>query len=129
MVSMNNADTPIILVVDDEAMNRELLEAILHIEHYQVYVARDGQTALQAVADHQPDLILLDVRMPDLSGFEVCEQLRSNPTTAHIPIVLLSGFDESEERERGMNAGADLYLARPFGADTLLTVVRRFLNA
>ena len=117
-----------ILVVDDDAMNREIMEAFLTSENYDVELAHDGGSALEMAPHLQPDLILLDVKMPDISGFDVCEQLKQHADTASIAIVIVTGFDAPQDRERAMQVGADAFLSRPFSGDDLLHQVSSLLQ-
>ncbi|HSB72544.1 MAG TPA: response regulator [Candidatus Methylomirabilis sp.] len=119
---------PQILVVDDLAQNRELLQAHLEAAGYRVLLAGSGQEALAAVVTGRPDLILLDVMMPGPDGYEVCRRLKTDPTTAFIPIVLLTALQEVEYRIRGNEAGADDFLSKPFNPLELLTRVRSLLR-
>jgi putative two-component system response regulator len=109
-----------VLVVDDIAANRELLEGHLDDLGYEVRQARDGIEALEAVAADEPDLILLDIDMPRLDGITVCEQLKSHPMRRLIPIVILTASNDRETRLRGIAAGADDYLSKPFDSKELL---------
>ncbi len=120
-----NAKT--ILVVDDDAMNREVMEAFLIAESYQVLLAHNGTEGLELARRHLPDLILLDVRMPDISGYDVCAELKAQPPTQRIPIMLVTGFDAPEDRKLGVAAGADDFLSRPFNGEQLLQRVARLL--
>ena len=96
-----------ILIVDDNPTNLEVLsEALIH-EGFQVAVAIDGESALEQVNYHRPELILLDVMMPGLSGFEVCEILKGDPLTTHIPVVMVTALSDTENRVRGLEAGAE----------------------
>lgn len=117
-----------ILVIDDDAMNREVMEAFLTAESYQVLLAHNGTEGLQLAKQHRPDLILLDVRMPDLSGYEVCTTLKKQPPTQSIPVMLVTGFDAPEDRRLGAQAGADDFLTRPFSGEQLLQRVANLLN-
>ncbi len=119
---------PEILVVDDVAANRELLLAHLEALHYDVREARDGIEALEAVEEHEPDLILLDIDMPRLDGIAVCERLKAHPTRRLIPIVILTASRDRETRLRGIAAGADDYLSKPFDATELLVRTRVLLR-
>ena len=120
--------TPRVLVVDDVAANRELLLAHLEALHYEVREARDGIEALEAVDEQEPDLILLDVDMPRLDGIAVCERLKAHPTRRLIPIVILTASRERDTRLRGIAAGADDYLSKPFDATELLVRTRVLLR-
>jgi len=120
-------NTKTILVIDDDAMNREVMEAFLMAESYQVLLAHNGTEGLQLAKQHMPDLILLDVRMPDLSGYEVCAELKADKPTRFIPIMLVTGFDAPEDRKLGVAAGADDFLSRPFNGEQLLQRVASLL--
>jgi len=122
------ARKPSVLVVDDLATNRELLLAILGDLGYDVREAKDGVEALEAVAEVEPDLILLDVDMPRLNGIAVCERLKSHPTRRLIPIVILTASNDKETRLRGIAAGADDYLSKPFDSNELLIRVELLLR-
>lgn len=127
---MDTAPSPArILVVDDAPEIRELLQVHLEGAGYQVLPAGNGQEALAAVAAHAPDLILLDVNMPILDGFEVCRRLKADEETAFIPIVMLTAHRELEHRLRGIELGADEFLGKPFNHLELLTRVRSLLRA
>ena len=102
-----------ILVVDDVDVNVRLLEAKLTIEYYDVLSCNDGATALAMAVEHQPDLILLDVMMPGMDGFETCRRLKAQAETRHIPVVLVTALDGRQDRIRGLEAGADDFLTKP----------------
>src|SRR2546422_8974654 len=120
--------TPIVLVVDDVPANRELLEGHLDDLGYDVRQARDGVEALEAVAAEEPDLVLLDIDMPRLDGISVCERLKSHPTRRLIPIVILTASNDRGTRLRGIAAGADDFLSKPFDAKELLVRARVLLR-
>jgi len=107
-------DPPVVLVVDDIAPNRELLQGLLEDLDYDVREACDGVEALESVEEQEPDLILLDVDMPRLDGIAVCQQIKAHPTRRLIPIVILTASNDKETRMRGLRAGADDYLSKPF---------------
>lgn len=117
-----------ILVVDDTGLDRERLKDELSGEGYQVTTAQDGEEALAKVAAEAPDLILLDVIMPKLDGYEVCRLLKSDGRTILIPVVLITSLQATEERIRGIEAGADDFLSKPFNRQELLTRVRSLLK-
>lgn len=119
---------PSVLVVDDVAANRELLIAHLERLHYDVREARDGVEALEAVDELEPDLILLDVDMPRLDGIAVCQRLKAHATRRLIPIVILTASRDRETRLRGIAAGADDFLSKPFDANELLVRTRVLLH-
>jgi CheY-like chemotaxis protein len=102
----------LILIADDEWMNRELMRTFLVRAGYQVIEARNGEQALAMAREHHPHMMLLDVRMYDLDGFEVCEQLKADPDTQHIRIVMLSALSEMYENERATAAGAAAFISK-----------------
>ena len=116
-----------ILVVDDIPANVKLLEARLMAEYFEVLTA-DGMTAL-SICDQTPvDLILLDIMMPGIDGFEVCERLKTNPRTAHIPVVMVTALDQPADRVRGLKAGADDFLTKPVNDLQLMTRVKSLIR-
>lgn len=117
-----------LLIVDDNPQNVELLEAYLATLKCRVSSAADGVEALAAVQQNQPDLILLDVMMPRLSGFEVCQRLKTDPATRDIPILMVTALNEVGDVERGAEAGTDDFLSKPFNKIELLTRVRSLLR-
>jgi adenylate cyclase len=116
-----------ILVVDDVPANVRLLEAVLAAQGYEVVTAGDGGEALEAVAAQQPDLVLLDVLMPVLDGYEVCSRLRADPATAVLPVVMVTS-SEGQEKTRAIAAGADDFIPKPFDHEELLVRVRSLLR-
>lgn len=118
-----------VLIVDDEPNIVISLEFLLQREGYQVVVAVDGEDALAKVAEFQPDLILLDVMMPKKSGFEVCQEIRSNPAWAAIKIVMLSAKGRDIEVQKGLAVGADDYMTKPFSTKELTAKVGQLLDA
>ena len=117
-----------ILVVDDTALNRQFLKDELEGEGYVVRTAEDGEQALAIVAEHPPDLILLDIMMPNLDGYEVCRQLKSDERTILIPVVMVTALTASHERIKGIEVGADDFLSKPYNRLELLTRVRSLLK-
>jgi len=113
-----------ILVVDDVPANIRLLEAKLSAEYFEVLTANDGPSALTAASGKAPDLILLDVMMPGMDGFEVCTKLKADPTTRHIPVVMVTALSETSDRVRGLDAGADDFLSKPVNDIALFARVR-----
>jgi len=117
-----------ILIVDDVQANTRLLEAKLSAEYYQVASARDGFEALRKAQDWQPDLILLDVMMPGMDGFECCRRLKQDAETLHIPVVMVTALGEPAERLKGLDAGADDFLTKPVEYQTLMARVRSLVR-
>jgi len=113
-----------ILIVDDTPANLRLLEAKLTAEYFEVITAADGMSALEIAAAKAPDIILLDIMMPGLDGFEVARCLKSNPNTRHIPIVMVTALTDSTDRVRGLEAGADDFLSKPVNDIALFARVR-----
>ena len=113
-----------ILVADDEEPIVELIRCTLEDSHVRVVEALDGRAALRVASETRPDLALLDVRMPHMDGIEVCRRLRAMPECAHTRIVMLTAAGKAEDRARGLAAGADEYLGKPFSPLKLLSLVR-----
>ncbi|MBU3920360.1 MAG: response regulator, partial [Alphaproteobacteria bacterium] len=102
-----------ILIVDDIEANRRLLQAKLEAQYHSVLLASSGPQALDMAAEHDPEIILLDVMMPGMDGFEVCRRLKANPATNHIPVVMVTALSDAEDRVRGLDAGAEDFLTKP----------------
>lgn len=117
-----------ILVVDDDNTHRQLLQELLGGEGLQIATAPDGRRCLEEFGRFNPDLVLLDVDMPVVSGFEVCKRLKGNPETRLTPIVLVTALSATEDRVRGIQAGADGFLTKPFDRSELLAYVRSLLS-
>ncbi len=117
-----------ILVVDDAAANVELLKSLLTREGYRVVTASDGQQALEMVEREHPDLVLMDVLMPKLSGYEVCERIKHHKATRLTPVVLVTALAETGHKIQGINAGADDFLTKPFNALELKARVRSLVR-
>src|SRR6266478_1292981 len=120
---------PRILIADDNPQGVELLEAYLAGTDYELAIATDGEETLARVADWHPDLILLDVMMPKISGFEVCKRLRNNPATRDIAVLMVTALDQTSDVERAVDAGTDEFLSKPINKTDLLLTVRNLLAA
>lgn len=118
-----------VLIVDDEPMTRGLLRMMLQREDYRIYEAGDGVEALTAVRQYRPDIILLDVMMPNMDGIAVCHHLREDRGTTDMPIILLSAKTDPNAIQEGLQAGANLYLTKPVPRDELLQSIQNLLPA
>jgi class 3 adenylate cyclase len=121
-------ETRTILVVDDTPLNVKLLADVLSVQGYRVQMASSGAEALRSIAEQMPDLVLLDVVMPEMTGYDVCKQIRENPRTAALPVVLVTSLDPREEKIRGLEVGADDFLTKPINQPELLARVRTLLR-
>ena len=117
-----------VLVVDDTEEDRRLLNRLLTAEGYTVTTAADGLSALRTVSEAAPDIILLDVMMPGMTGFEVCQRLKGNPATRLIPVVLVTSLSEREDKIQGINAGADDFMSKPANPHELRARVRSLVR-
>src|SRR3989338_1021074 len=117
-----------ILIVDDAPSSVRLLAAKLSKEYYDALTAANGDEALKAVERDDPDLVLLDVMMPGMDGFDVCRRIKSNPRTTHIPVVMVTALGGREDRIRGLDAGADDFLTKPVSDVTLFARIRSLIR-
>ena len=119
-----------ILVVDDEQDLLDLIEYNLRQEGYEVILAEDGQEGIQKAREHMPDLVLLDIMMPQMDGIEVCDRMREDPDLSHIPIIFLTARSDEKTEIEGLNKGADDYITKPISTNKLVSrikaVLRRF---
>ncbi len=125
-MSKNNANSNRILVVEDEFPMRVALQDCLEAEGFRVLLAADGEEGLEMALNQKPDLVLLDVMMPGLSGFDVCEELRKREP--HLPVLMLTAKGRIEDRVRGLDLGADDYVVKPFVPEELLARMRALLR-
>lgn len=117
-----------VLIVDDEAPIREMLSVALHMAGYQCLEAANAQTAHALIVDHQPDIVLLDWMMPEVSGIELARRLKRDPITADIPIIMLTARGEEDNKIQGLEAGADDYITKPFSPRELLARLKAVLR-
>lgn len=113
-----------ILIVDDEPNILLSLEFLMKKEGYRIFIARNGQEAIDIVKKEIPDALILDIMMPEVDGFEVCEFIKTNENTAHIKVVFLTAKAKESDIQKGLSAGADLYLKKPFSTKELVKKVK-----
>ncbi|GGH72918.1 MAG: response regulator [Bacteroidetes bacterium] len=117
-----------ILIVDDEPNIVMSLDYLLRRKNYNVFVARNGSEALSAIEEHKPDLILLDIMMPDVDGYEICERVKADPETHQIKIIFISAKSKKSDIEKGYELGADMYMVKPFSNKDLLDQITKQLS-
>jgi diguanylate cyclase (GGDEF)-like protein len=125
--SMAGAEPQKVLIADDDPINRQVLAELLKPE-YTVLLAKNGEQALERAMRHAPDLVLLDVMMPDMDGYEVLRRLRANPQTEHLAVIFISGLDRPEDEANGLKMGAADYIAKPFNATVVMARVALHLQ-
>jgi two-component system, OmpR family, alkaline phosphatase synthesis response regulator PhoP len=128
-VAAGETRPPRVLIADDNVQGAELLEAYLSDSGYELRTAADGEQTLQQVASWQPDLILLDIMMPRISGFEVCKRLRSDPATREVGVLMITALDHPSDMDRAVDVGADEFLSKPIKKSELLLRVRSLLRS
>ncbi len=117
----------IVLIVEDEPDNREIMRAVVEdLLGYRAVLANDGEAAIRAVATAQPHVILMDLMMPNLDGFETTRILKSNPTTSHIPVVAVTALSRANDRQRAISEGANDFISKPFDLDILVSIIERY---
>ncbi len=117
-----------ILIVEDEEFLLKLESILLTTKGYNVEGAGDGKSALELVASMKPDLVLLDIAIPEIDGFEVCRQIKANEATRHIPVIILSAKKSKEDLVMGEQAGADWYITKPFKSAMVIETIQRLLS-
>jgi twitching motility two-component system response regulator PilG len=126
---LEHVDDPVVLVVDDSPTVRKIVQLTLQRERIHVVTAGDGLSALAAVADEQPDLILLDIMLPRMDGYNICQVVRRNMAFRDMPIIMLSGKDGLFDKMRGKLAGSTEYITKPFDSAELVQTVKRHLDS
>lgn len=116
-----------ILIVEDEESLLKLESILLTSKGFEVRGASNGQAALDAIAEEQPDLVLLDIMLPELDGFEVCNRIKNSEATKHIPVIMLTAKKSREDMARGEKVGADWYITKPFKSAMVIETIQRFL--
>lgn len=117
-----------ILIVEDEESLLKLESILLTSRGYEVKGVADGHAALQAVSTMKPDLVLLDIMLPEIDGFEVCRQIKGNEATRHIPVIMLTAKKSREDMARGEQVGADWYITKPFKSAMVIETIQRFIS-
>jgi len=117
-----------ILVVEDEESLLKLQSILLTIKGYKVEGVMDGQAALEVVETMKPDLVLLDIMLPKIDGFQVCRQVKANEATRHIPVIMLTAKKSMEDRIMGKRAGADMYITKPYKSSMVIETIQRLLS-
>ena len=115
---------PLVLVIEDDRTQRQLLSRVLETAGYRAIGVADGETGLRAVVEHQPDLVLLDLNLPRIDGFEVCRSLRADPLSATLPVIIITGHTSTEDMVAALDAGADDFITKPFQQVELLARMR-----
>lgn len=116
-----------ILVSDDETHITTLYQAVLGIEGFEVIVTQDGKDAVDRAEKLKPDLIILDVKLPSMTGWDACRKIRENPETKDIPVIIASAFGQKDDKKKSFDAGANDFLNKPFDSKTLLERVRKLV--
>lgn len=117
-----------ILIVEDEESLLKLESILLTTKGFHVQGVTTGTAALKAVVENPPDLVLLDIMLPEMDGFEVCQQIKNNPRTSHIPVILLTAKKSPEDMARGKEVGAEQYITKPFKSSMVIASIERLLT-
>ena len=117
-----------ILIAEDEESLLKLESILLTSKGYDVRGVSNGQQALDAIAEERPDLVLLDIMLPEIDGFEVCQRIKDDPETKDIPVIMLTAKKSREDMARGEKVGADWYITKPFKSAMVIETIQRFLN-
>jgi two-component system, OmpR family, response regulator len=118
-----------VLVVEDDSSLNQLVGAYVELAGFDYRPALDGQSALRAAAERPPSMVILDLMLPDMDGFEVCRQLKSGPRTAGVPVLMLTALTQDDSRRRGLECGAARYMTKPFDPDELMSAIRDTASA
>jgi CheY-like chemotaxis protein len=123
------SESPLILIVDDDWMNLEVMQAYLQLADYRIILAHSGAEALRLAASCAPDLVLVDARMHDMTGYEVCATLRQGDLTRDIPIMIMTALESDDDRQRALKAGADDFVQKSFSSPALLQRIANLLQS
>lgn len=115
-----------ILIVDDERFYINLLVGLLK-DHYKIYIAKSGEQALKRILDNQPDLILLDIMMPEMDGYQTCQSIKNNPEWIDIPVIFLSGNTDKESTAKAFTSGAIDYIKKPVDSNHVISTINKYL--
>ena len=118
--------TRTVLYIEDNEFNRKIVRQLLARTSYKLMEAVDGETGVAMATEHAPDLVLMDVQLPKLSGLEATRAIRNDPRTAHVPVIVVTSFALSGDESKAMAAGASAYLAKPYSPRELMALIRRF---
>ncbi|OHB58699.1 MAG: two-component system response regulator [Planctomycetes bacterium RBG_13_44_8b] len=127
-INQEKEKTPVVLVVDDDEPSLELLQAYLEDVDCEIIPAKDGLEALKILGRKPPDLVLLDVMMPKMSGFEVCKRIKNDPKTSDVPVIMVTALNEFGDIERGIDSGTDDFISKPVNKLELVTRVKTMLK-
>jgi CheY-like chemotaxis protein len=120
----------VVLIVEDEPDNREIMRAVVEdMLGYRAVLVNDGEAAVRVASELRPHIILMDLMMPNLDGFEATRRIKSNPLTSHIPVVAVTAMGRPNDRQRAIEEGANDYISKPFDLDLLVQVLERYLAA
>jgi len=122
------SDAKKILVIEDDLVSQRVVSARLEINGYDVITAQDGEEGLKKARSEKPDLLVLDLMLPKMTGYEVCRMLKFDDKYKNIPIIVLSSLDQQDEREKAIKGGADAYFIKPFDLDLLLVKIKDFIG-
>ncbi|HEX3497222.1 MAG TPA: response regulator [Methylocella sp.] len=117
-----------ILIVEDDELNLQLFSDLLEVHGYKPLPSRSGVEALELARLHKPDLIVMDIQLPDVSGLQVTQRIKENEHLRHIPVIAITGFAMKEDEEKIRQGGCESYLAKPFSIETFLETVRNYLH-
>ncbi len=127
-VASPQSATKRILIVEDNPLNMKLLRDVLEVHGYETIATGEGGAALGVASEHQPDLILMDLQLPDISGFDAVRQLKEHAPTRTIPVVAVTAFAMSGDERKALNSGCDAYVAKPISLHKFIEVVERFIG-